>query len=346
MSDADDGGRDIETDAPHPRQTISLFGHQDAEAALLDSYRSGRVPHAWLIGGISGIGKATLAYRFARFVLAHPDPADAAVQAARSLAVDPDHPIAHRVAAQGHPDLLALERTIGDNGKLRTVITVDQVRKTVPFFGSTAGEGGWRIVVVDAVDELNAEGENALLKLLEEPPVKSLLLLVTHTPGRVRATLKSRCRRLTLRPLDPADVARAAAAAIQVPESDLQAAAQAADGSVARAIALLDGDALKFRDRVIALLDKLPEIDARALHTLGDSIGFADQKAFAGFVDTLNDWMSARLRNGPQDTARLTRIADAWDRINRAAADAQEYNLERKPVIFEAFGALAEAARG
>jgi len=346
VSDADNDDRDIETDAPHPRQTTGFFGHQDAEAAILDSYRSGRVPHAWLIGGISGIGKATLAYRFARFALAHPDPAAEVVQAATSLAVDPGHPIARRVAAQGHPDLLVLERTIGDTGKLRSVITVDQVRKTVPFFGSTAGEGGWRIVIVDAVDELNAEGENALLKLLEEPPAKALLLLVTHTPGRVRATLKSRCRRLSLRPLGADDVTRAAAAALGTPESELRVAAAAADGSVARAIALLDGDALKFRDRVAALLDKLPEVDPRALHALGDAMGFADQKAFEGFIDTLNDWMSARLRNGPQDAAHLARIAEAWRRINQAAADAGEYNLDRKPVIFNAFGALAEAARG
>ncbi len=346
MSEADTGDRDVAGDAPHPRETSAFFGHADAEAAMLDSYRGGRVPHAWLIGGVTGIGKATLAYRFARFALAHPDPTAWTVQAARSLALGADHPIARRVAAQGHPDLLVLERTLGDTGKLRSVITVDQVRKTVPFFGSTAGEGGWRIVIVDTVDELNAEGENALLKLLEEPPVKSMLLLVTHRPGHVRATLRSRCRRLSLRPLGADDVARAAAAALGTTDAQLRVAARAADGSVARAIALLDGDALKFRERVDALLARLPEIDARALHALGDAIGGADQTAFEAFVDTLNDWMSTRLRSGPQEAAQLARVADAWQRINRAAAEAEEYNLDRKPVIFEAFGALAEAARG
>lgn len=346
MSDADNGDDDIAADVPHPRQTTVLHGHADAEASMLEAYRGGRVPHAWLIGGLSGIGKATLTYRFARFVLAHPDPGAATVQAARSLAIDADHPIARRVASQAHSDLLVLERTVGDTGKLRSVITVDQVRRTVPFFGSTAGEGGWRIVIVDAVDELNAEGENALLKLLEEPPAKSLLLLVTHTPGRVRATLRSRCRRLTLRPLEIDDVARAAAAALAISEKTLRDAAAAADGSVKRAIAFSDGDVLKFRERVNVLLERLPDVDARALHALGDAMSGADQTAFGGFVDTLNDWMSARLRNGPQDAAQLARLADAWQRINSAAADAAEYNLDRKPVIFDAFGALAEAARG
>ena len=152
----------IET--PHPRATAALFGHAGAENSLLAAYRSGRVPHAFLIVGGKGVGKATLAYRLARFVLAHPDPAAAAVKAAISLAVDAQHPVARRIAAQAQGDLLVLERTFNDKGVLRQQISVDDVRRTVSFFGSTAGEGGWRIVIVDAVDELNRSGANALLK--------------------------------------------------------------------------------------------------------------------------------------------------------------------------------------
>ena len=152
-------------------QTPVLFGHAEAEQALLDAYRGGRMPHAWLIGGPPGIGKATLAYRMARFVLAHPDPAAPAVQRATSLAVDagPSGRAPHR-RARRTATCWSLERTVGDNGKLRTVIAVDDVRRTVGFFGSTAGEGGWRVCIVDAADELNAAGANALLKILEEPP--------------------------------------------------------------------------------------------------------------------------------------------------------------------------------
>src|SRR6185503_1710477 len=153
-----------------------------------------------------------------------------------SLALPPDHPAVRRVAAQGHSDLLALERTEGDSGKLRTVIQVDDVRRTIGFFGSTAGEGGWRICSVDAADELNAAGANALLKILEEPPAQSLLLVVSHSPGRLLPTIRSRCRRLALRPLAPEDIARAVAEALQrdAGEADIKAAALAADGSVAR----------------------------------------------------------------------------------------------------------------
>src|SRR3974390_2920396 len=163
--------------APPPRATTALFGHAAAEAALLAAYRSGRVPHAFLIAGPKGIGKATLAYRLARFVLAHPDPAARAAQGASSLAVAADHPVARRIAAQAQPDLLVLERTLNDKGVLRNQIAVEDIRRTVGFFGSTAGEGGWRVAIVDAVDELNRFGANALLKVLEEPPQRAMLLL-------------------------------------------------------------------------------------------------------------------------------------------------------------------------
>ena len=187
---------EADIDVLRPRETAALFGHDAAERALLDAFKGGRIPHAWLIGGPPGIGKATLAYRLARFVLAHPDPKAPAVQNATSLAVAADNPVARRIAAQAQGDLLVLERVINEQtGKLYTVIRVDDVRRAVPFFGSTAGEGGWRIAIVDAVDDLQREGANALLKVLEEPPARTLLLLVSHAPGRELPTIRSRCRR-------------------------------------------------------------------------------------------------------------------------------------------------------
>ena len=250
-------------EAPHPREAQQLFGHSEAEQELLQAYRSGRMPHAWLIGGPEGIGKATLAYRMARFVLAHPDPDAEAVKAAQSLTVPPDHSAARHIVAQAHSDLLVLERTVGDNGKLRTEIAVADVRRTISFFGSTAGAGGWRVCIVDSVDELNRFGTNALLKILEEPPAKSLLLLVSHVPGQVLPTIRSRCRRLLLRPLHPDDVVRAATTALgrAGEDNELRHAAALADGSVARALALFDGPTLALHDGVAALLARLPEID-------------------------------------------------------------------------------------
>src|SRR2546421_13016166 len=185
----------------HPRETTDLFGHREAEMALLNAYRSGRIPHAWLIGGAQGIGKATLAYRMARFVLAHRDPLAADVRHAEALQVAPSDPVARHIAAGAHGSLLPLERSLNDKGRMRTVITVDETRETISFFGSTAAVDGWRVCIVDTVDELNPNAANALLKILEEPPQRSLFLLVSHSPARALPTILSRCRKLPLRPL-------------------------------------------------------------------------------------------------------------------------------------------------
>ena len=338
---------DIE-EVPHPRITTALFGHASAEAALLSAYRSGRVPHAFLLSGPLGIGKATLAYRMARFVLAHPDPAMRDVQQAASLFVDPKNPVARRIAAQAQPDLLVIERTLNDKGVLHKQIAVEDIRKTVGFFGSTAGEGGWRVAIVDAVDELNRSGANALLKILEEPPRRALLLLVSHSAARVPATLRSRCRIVTLRPLAEAEVAAAAAAAMQstADDAEIAAAAAAADGSVARALALLDAGALDLRRQALDLLDRLPATDAKALHTLGEALAGTDPAPLAAFIDTINGWLSQRLTREQNALGRMARLAEASESINRAARDAETYNLERKPLVFGVFGLLAEATRG
>jgi DNA polymerase III subunit delta' len=333
------------SDGLHPRETQQLFGHAQAERILLEAYRSGRIPHAWLIGGPRGVGKATLAYRFARFVLAHPDPNSKEVQSARSLAVDPEHPVARRVAAQAQGDLLVLERTVNERGKLRQDIAVDDVRRTVSFFGSTAGEGGWRIAIVDAVDELNEAGANALLKIVEEPPTRALLLLISHARGLVMPTIRSRCRVLDLRPLASGEVAQAVAAALgRDLDAEVMEVAELAEGSVGRALTMLEGPALALRQRLTQLLERLPETDPLALHALGDAMAGADPQPLATFVDTVNAWLSARLA-APHETRRMAQIAEAWEKVNRAASEVQEFNLERKPLVFSVFAVLAETAR-
>ena len=329
-----------------PRETTTLLGHDAAEREFLAVYRSGRIPHAWLIAGEPGIGKATTAYRIARFVLAHPDPSR--ISTATSLALDPDHPTARRVAVNAHPDLLALERTFGDNGKMRTVITVEQVRRLATFFGSTAGEGGWRVCIVDSADELKyPEGSNALLKMLEEPPPRSLFLLASHAPGRLLPTIRSRCRRLALKPLGQGDVVRATAVALGVDAGDpaIAKAAAAARGSVSRAIALAGGPMLALREKVAELLMALPSADPHALHALGDQLD-RDRGLLDVFVGAIRDWLSARLDVEANNPGGLARTADLWDRLNRSARDVEIYNLERKPWVFTIFGLLAEASRG
>jgi DNA polymerase-3 subunit delta' len=332
------------SDEVSPRMTTGLVGHAAAERALLDTYKSGRTAHAWLIGGPPGIGKATLAFRFARFVLAHPDPAAHDVQQARSLALDPEHPVARRMAAQGQPDFFLLERVINEQtGKLYTQIRVEDVRKLVHFFGATAREGGWRVAIVDAVDDLAREGANALLKVLEEPPARALLLLVSHSPGRELPTIRSRCRRLLLRPLAEDEVAAALAAATgrEASESDVAAAAAAADGSSPRGLALLEGEGLALREQILAALGQLPNADPRVLHGLADKLAGTDPAVLELFMDLVNGWLSDRLQPGAGNAAALARIAEAWESINAAARTVGSYNLDRRPFVFATFSDLA-----
>lgn len=336
-------------DPPHARETTSLFGHHAAEQAFLASYQGGRIPHAWLIGGPQGIGKATLAYRMARFVLAHPDPETREVQAATSLHVDRDNPVARQIASATHGGLLTLERTANDKGVMRTVITVEETRETISFFGSTAAGDGWRICVVDTVDELNANAANALLKILEEPPRRSILLLISHAPGKVLPTIQSRCRRLALRPLTAEDVIGAAAEASGTSSNDpaLAQAAGIAEGSVGRALSFLDGESLKLHRRTADLLQSLPNADPRALHALGDALAGSDRAPLAAFLDSVDRWIGERLRSDAKtaDLSQLARLAEVWEKINRAARDVESFNLDRKPLVFSVFDLLSEATR-
>jgi DNA polymerase-3 subunit delta' len=340
---------EAEISVPHPRETSVLSGHRDAETALLTAYKSGRIQHAWLIGGGQGIGKATLAYRMARFVLTHRDPLSAGVQRADTLAVDPNGSVARHVASASHGGLLTLERTLNEKGVMRTVISVDQTRETISFFGSTAAVEGWRVCIVDTVDELNTNAANALLKVLEEPPQQSLFLLVSHAPARVLPTILSRCRKLMLRPLATDDVIRATAQAAGIAADDaaLTEAAAASEGSVARALTLMGGDSLKLQQRTAAMLAGLPRVDPRELHALGDALGTSDRVALSAFVDSVDRFVAERLRgaNANANLPRLARLAEVWEKIARAARDTQDYNLERKPLVFSVFSMLADATR-
>ena len=222
---------------PAPRENPHLVGHE-AAAALAAAWRSGRLAHAWLIAGPRGIGKATLAYRFARFALSGGEPGGEGRDGAAgdALAMPPDHPVFRRVAAGGHSDLAVIERGLGERGRLRAEIVVDDVRKANAFLSLTAGEGGWRVVVVDAAEEMNRNAANALLKRLEEPPGRVLFLLVSHAPSRLPATLRSRCRVLTLAPLPaPALEGLLAEAMPGLPADERRVLGLLAEGSPGRA---------------------------------------------------------------------------------------------------------------
>ena len=194
-------------DFPHPREQSELVGQSSAEQKLLTAYLSGKIHHGWILAGPRGIGKATLAYRLARFVLRHPDPAAPEARQAESLFVAPEDPVFKRVASGGHSDVFVVRRPYDQKAKrLRTEITVDTVRKATRFYTRTAGEGGWRICIVDPADDMNANAANAVLKVLEEPPDRALFILISHAPRRLLPTIRSRCINLPLGGLTQPDL--------------------------------------------------------------------------------------------------------------------------------------------
>ncbi|TSJ61506.1 DNA polymerase III subunit delta' [Starkeya sp. 3C] len=330
--------------APSPRENRRLIGHDEAQALVRAAWDAGRLPHALLLGGAEGVGKATLAYAIARFVLS------GGAAPAHSITVDPDHPAARQVTALSHPDLLVLRRTPSDSGKLPATIPAETVRRVRSFFGSTAALGGWRVCIVDTLDEMNVQGANALLKTLEEPPARALFLLVSHAPGRLLPTIRSRCRMVNLRPLTGEQVVEALAnLAPTMPDLDRDRFAEAADasgGSVREALALLSGDGLAVRNATNVLLEGLPDIDPKALHTLGERLQGDRGGALESFVGTVEGWISDHA-TGRRQTAsvRLARLPEVWEKVRRAAVDADVYNLDRKTLVFRIFASLNEALR-
>lgn len=341
ISDAIEGDR--LAGAPHPRERFDLIGHAAAEAELLSAWQAGRLPHAILLGGPQGIGKATLAYRLTRFVLS------GGKSEAKDLSLPNDHPISRQVASLSHPDLLVLRRVKSEDQKnISQVIRVADTRRITSFFGSTSAYGGWRVCIVDAVEEMNAESANAILKLLEEPPARSLFLLVSHTPGRLLPTIRSRCRRLDLKPLSSGEVAQALGSlANDLPDldqSNFSSAAEASQGSVGRALSLLLGgeDNLAILKLTRDLLAQLPQVPSAGIAALGDKLRGDNLGVFAEVVE---DWL-AEAATGNGEPARLANYAEAWEKVRRATATAEIYNLDRKPLVFQVFTMLSEAARG
>ncbi|MGL4290757.1 MAG: DNA polymerase III subunit delta' [Phreatobacter sp.] len=334
--------------APHPRERSLLIGHRQAELGLLEAYRGTRMHHAWLIGGPQGIGKATLAYRFARFILANPDPRMLG-PGVDDLAVSPDHAVARRIVAGAHPDLLALRR-IAEAGKdkIPQDISINAMRDIIRFFGSTAGEGGWRICLVDAADELNRSSANALLKLLEEPPARSLFLILAHMPGRLLPTIRSRCRTLTLGPLSEDEIVQGLGTfdEVKIPDDAARDLARRAEGSLRRALEIAEGGQASFAAAVEAELERLPATDPQALHGLGDKLARRDDALFDLFLRAVTDHIHATVKAEASGGARrLAPLSEVWEKIDIAAAQVRTFNLERKPFVFQVFGWLAEAGR-
>ena len=257
--------------APHPREARQLFGHATAEAEFLDAFNGDRLHHAWMITGPKGIGKATLAWRLARFLLATPDD-DGGMFAApppETLDIPADHPVLRRMAALAEPRLFLLRRPWNDKTeKLSTQITIDETRKLKGFFQMSAADGGRRVVIIDAADDMNTAAANALLKALEEPPSRCFFLLITHQPARLLPTIRSRCRSLRLATLGADDLAWALDQAGMETE-DTAALHGLSQGSAGAAIRLAEAGGPALYGELVRLFDGTAQYGPRAAAEAG-----------------------------------------------------------------------------
>ncbi len=357
--------------APAPRTNSELFGHEAAESALRRLFEAGRLPHALLLSGPRGIGKATLAFRLARFVLANGGGEGApgglfGDTDASGLAIAPDSGTFRRVASGGHADLLTVERVYDPRRRrLRGEIIVENTREIGHFLRLTPAEGGWRVVIVDGADEMNRNAANALLKILEEPPRRTLLLLVAHSPGRLLPTIRSRCRRFPLMPLPPAIVRQLLMRyRPALPEPQTEALTALSAGSIGRALDLAAAGGVELYESVLALLSRDQGIDPAALHAFADRLARGEAEEAYRAVEELVAQLLARVAgaatrrtNGavlPHESAVLQRLgnrapaarwAELRDEIGRLFARTDALNLDKKQTILSAFFAIEGAAR-
>lgn len=338
---------------PHPRDTSELIAHEAAEKLFLQSYASGRLPHAWLLTGPKGIGKATFTYRIARFLLADSPPAE-------TLDVDWQIPAVRRVQSCSHADLLVLEDAGSDIG-------VDEARQIHEFLAKTSAEGKWRVVIIDSIDALNRNAANALLKILEEPPVNTIILLVSHNPGSLLPTIRSRCRQLKFKPLEGQMFSRITRQ--YAPESDensLAAYRRLSSGSPGVAIFLLEQEAVALYHAFLSLFagGKLAPEWHKA-HALAEQLAIKQDTArfqtvhyvlqylFRQIIDRLNGTdSSAEIIEG--EKAVIARIASfrsipewlsLWEEVNSLSQDVKRIYLDRRQVLINIITAIQPGQR-
>ncbi|WP_019961792.1 DNA polymerase III subunit delta' [Woodsholea maritima] len=334
---------DQEGDLAHPRTVYDLFGQDEAERQIAEAIATDRMHHAWMITGPKGLGKATLAYRIARRILGAKPLADS------PLASDPSDPVCHQIEALSHPDFLLLRRPYDEKTKkIKTVLTVDEVRRAPDFFSRSASRGGWRVVIVDCADDMNVNSANALLKTLEEPPHKGLLLLVVHAPGRLPTTIRSRCRKLMLRSPEAGDTQAWLEREHHLDPETAAAATRLAQGAPGRALMLARSDAAKVKANLDQILSGLPHLNRAGLQSLAGQMSRKGQEGvWAIVMNFLVDYANDHARTAANSNRLST--AGEWaqcaDDLHLLRIQSETIHLDAKQTLFSAFDLLEKTAR-
>ena len=348
-----------------PQDNPELFGHHEAERHILSAIHGRRLPHAWLISGCTGIGKATLGYRFARYLLAG---RDRTTMVPDSLFLEADHRVFQGVRRGSYPDLLIVERGLDPRSqRLRHEISIDDIRTVQDFFNYTVAKDGWRVVLIDGVDLLNHHGQNALLKVLEEPPLHSILLLISSRPGRVLSTVRSRCRSVVLRPLTYHLVVQLLGRFYSSLEDDEKHGfAILAEGSIGRALTLVKAEGTRIFGQLMEIFDSLPRFDWNIAYRFVEQTLRRDNNAenFMVVRDMMLWWLArlACVEHGVavNDASILAcdvgieRIAkhhygveswaDVWASVHKLLTQAEQVSLDRQQAILTALTMIKTAA--
>jgi DNA polymerase-3 subunit delta' len=316
---------------PEPAETLQVFGHHALEAQMVAAHRGGKLPHALVFAGPRGIGKASMAFQLAHYLLAYPSSETAPD---RFQQRDPASSLYRQVAGGAHPSVLHLTRPLNDKTKaFKTALTVDEIRRVGRFLSLTAHDGGYRIVIVDPADDMNTNAANALLKNLEEPPSRTLFMLVAHSLGRLLPTIRSRCQIVRLQPLGDADLLAALAAIGKAPEPSLQdAMLLRAGGSPRTAVMLADYGGVEIADAIDRLLNGR-DADPAEAHKLADVVSGRDQGIpFGIFNNHLLERLAAAATGAAErgEIEKAGRYSELWHQTRAAIAETETYNLDRK----------------
>jgi DNA polymerase III subunit delta' len=326
------------SDIPRPRETFEWIGPEAPERAFVDALDRGRLHHAWLVTGPPGVGKATFAYRAARRLLgAAPHPELGGLGAA------PDDPVSRRIAARAAPDLLVLQ-TQPEDGKTRRYIPAEEAREVAEFFSKSPAAAPYRVAIIDSADDLNTHAANAVLKILEEPPTRGVIFLLSHAPGGLLATIRSRCRRLAIAPPPREPAAQWLVGRAQVSDDQAENLLDMARGAPGGAWRLAEAGALEADRAAVELLDSLASAEAAKLQALADGFrGSAAAARFSMFIDRLADHVRWRAAAEP-DPGRAARLAEAWTALMEAPRRADAINLDRGEVFLNVLSRLRAIA--
>jgi DNA polymerase-3 subunit delta' len=350
---------DIDGDNP-PRLTRILTGHAKPQADFLAALNGGRMPHAWLLTGPRGVGKASFAYLAARLVLS------GGSATAMSPALESDD--AHLVEEGAHPDLFVLKRDYNPKTqKFRGDIPAEAARDLRQSFNLSAGRGGWRVAIIDSIDELNKYGVNALLKLIEEPPEKSLFLIICHNPGRLLDTIRSRCRMLSFNALDESDLQSIVHGRLEGSDpNEVAASAFLAQGSAGYALMLSEEGGFDLYREMIGVLKTAPQLDVEKLHGLAGRFGArAAPEQFSIFCFLLSGWLHRYVRFASTgagfqpvfegEEALVNRLLGdglgvepfvaLWEKVEQDSRAVEALNLDKKQAVLEWMTGFADASR-